>query len=127
MVGELTASIAHEVNQPLAAAVANGLLRWLGRETPDLAAARRSVEWVMGDANRASEVVRSVRALANKTELEKVALDVNTVVGEVIALVQRELNSQQVSLRTELAPALPTALRSDPAAAGDDQPGDEWH
>jgi C4-dicarboxylate-specific signal transduction histidine kinase len=109
---ELTASIAHEVNQPLAAVVANAeaCLRWLDRETPDLAAARRSVEWVIDDGNRASEVIRRVRALANKSDIEKVPLDVNDVVREVIALVQRELTSHLVSLRMELAPALPMTL-----------------
>ena len=68
--GELTASIAHEVNQPLAAVVANAeaCLRWLDRGTPDLDAARRSVEWIIDDGNRASEVIRRVRALANKTD-----------------------------------------------------------
>jgi PAS domain S-box-containing protein len=112
--GELTASIAHEVNQPLAAAVANAeaCLRWLDRETPDLAAARRSVEWVINDSCRASEVMRRVRALAKKSDIEKVPLDVNDVVGEVIALVERELTSHRVSLRTELAPALPI-IRAD--------------
>ncbi len=110
--GELTASIAHEVNQPLAAVVANAdaCLRWLDRETPDLDAARRSVEWIIDDGNRASEVIRRVRALANKSDIEKVPLDVNDVVREVIALVRRELISHQVSLRTELAPALPMIL-----------------
>jgi PAS domain S-box-containing protein len=110
--GELTASIAHEVNQPLAAVVANAeaCLRWLDRETPDLAAARRSAEWVISDGIRASEVVRRVRTLANKTGIEKVPLDVNDVVREVIALVQRELVSHQVSLRMELVPALPKIL-----------------
>jgi PAS domain S-box-containing protein len=110
--GELAASIAHEVNQPLAAVVANAeaCLRWLGRGTPDLDAARRSVEWIIDDSNRASEVIRRVRALANKTDIEKVALDLNDVIREVIALVQRELTSHQVSLRMELAPALPTIL-----------------
>jgi PAS domain S-box-containing protein len=105
--GELTASIAHEVNQPLAAIVANAeaCLRWLNREIPDLNAARRSVEWVIGDGNRASEVVRRVRALANNTDMEKVPLDVNDVVEEVIVLVQRELASHGVSLQTELASA----------------------
>jgi len=62
-------------------------------------AVRRSVEWIIDDGNRATEVIRRVRALANKTEIEKVALDVNDLVREVIALVQRELASQQVSLR----------------------------
>jgi PAS domain S-box-containing protein len=107
--GELTASIAHEVNQPLAAAVANAeaCLRWLDRDTPDLAAARRSVEWVINDSCRASEVIRRVRALANKSDIEKVPLNVNDVIREAIVLVQRELSSHLVSLRTELAPSLP--------------------
>jgi C4-dicarboxylate-specific signal transduction histidine kinase len=110
--GELTASIAHEVNQPLAAVVANAeaSLRWLDRPTPNMDAVRRSVEWIIDDGNRASEVIRRVRAIANKTEIEKVALDINDLVREVIALVQRELASQQVSLRMELAPALPMTL-----------------
>jgi PAS domain S-box-containing protein len=110
--GELTASIAHEVNQPLAAVVANAAacLRWLGRETPDLDAARRSVEWIINDGNRASEVIRRVRALANKTDIEKAPLDINDVVREVIALVQLELTSHGVSLRTEPALTLPRIL-----------------
>jgi PAS domain S-box-containing protein len=110
--GELTASIAHEVNQPLAAVVANAeaCLRWLDRETPDLAAARRSAEWVISDGVRASEVVRRVRALANKADMEKLPLDLGDVVREVIVLVQRELSNHQVSLRTEFAPDLPTVL-----------------
>jgi PAS domain S-box-containing protein len=110
--GELAASIAHEVNQPLAAVKANAeaCLRWLDRETPDLDAARRSVEWVIDDSNRANEVIRGVRSLAKKTDLEMVPLDINHVVGEVVALVQRELTSHQASLRMELAPALPMIL-----------------
>jgi PAS domain S-box-containing protein len=110
--GELTASIAHEVNQPLAAVVANAeaCVRWLDREIPDLAAARRSAEWVIEDGNRASDVIRRVRALANKSDIEKTPLDVNNVVRDVIALTQRELSSHGVSLRTELAPILPTIL-----------------
>jgi PAS domain S-box-containing protein len=110
--GELTASIAHEVNQPLAAVVnaAAACRRWLDRGTPDLDEARRAVEWITKEANRASEVILRVRALANKTDIEKVPLDINDVVREVIALVQRELMSHRVSLRTELAPALPMIL-----------------
>jgi PAS domain S-box-containing protein len=103
--GELTASIAHEVNQPLAGVVANAeaCLRWLDRETPDLEEARQSVRWIMDDGNRASEVIRRVRALARKTSIERVALDLNEVIREVTALVQGELISHAVSLRMELA------------------------
>jgi PAS domain S-box-containing protein len=110
--GEMTASISHEINQPLSAVVANAeaCLRWLDRGTPDLDAARRSVEWIIDDSHRASEVIRRVRALAKKTDIEKVPLDVNDVVSEVIVLVRRELVSHLVSLRMELAPALPMIL-----------------
>jgi PAS domain S-box-containing protein len=110
--GELAASIAHEVNQPLAGVVANAeaCLRWLRRGTPDVDTACRAVEWIIDDGNRASEVIRRVQALAKKTEIEEVPLDLNDVVREVVALVQRELNSHRVSLRMELAPALPLIL-----------------
>jgi PAS domain S-box-containing protein len=110
--GEMTASIAHEINQPLTAVVANAeaCLRWLDRGTPDLDEARRSVEWIIEAGNRVSEVIRRVRALANKTDIERVPLDLNDVVKEVIALVQGELISHLVSSRMELAPALPMIL-----------------
>jgi C4-dicarboxylate-specific signal transduction histidine kinase len=110
--GELTASIAHEVNQPLAA-VANAAAacrRWLDGATPNLDEARCAVDWIVNEGNRASEVIRRVRALAKKSDIEKAPLDINDVVREVITLVQRELSSQRVSLRMELAPALPTIL-----------------
>jgi PAS domain S-box-containing protein len=110
--GELTASISHEVNQPLAAIVANAeaCLGWLDRETPDLAAARQSVEWIIDDGIRAGEVIRRVRALAKKTDIEKAPLEINDIASEVITLVERELLSHEVSVRMELAPALPIIL-----------------
>jgi C4-dicarboxylate-specific signal transduction histidine kinase len=110
--GELTASIAHEVNQPLAAVVnaAGACQRWLDGGTPNLDEARLAAEWIIKEGNRASEVIRRVRALGNKTDIEKVPLDINDVVKEVIALVQREVDSHQVSLRIEFAPALPMIL-----------------
>ena len=110
--GELTASISHEVNQPLGATVTNAqaALRFLGAQTVDLNEVRHILNDIMKDGNRASEVIRRVRALANKTDIEKVQLDVNDVVKEIIALVQREIDNHQVSLRMELAPALPMIL-----------------
>jgi PAS domain S-box-containing protein len=107
--GELTASIAHEVNQPLAGISSNAeaCLRWLDRGTPDLEAARRSVEWIINDCNRAGDVIQRVRALAKRTNIQKAPLHINDVVDEVISLVQREMFEHRVSLRKELASALP--------------------
>jgi len=110
MLGELTASIAHEINQPLAAVIAHAgaCLSWIDRNPPDLDAARRSVEWIVENGNRASEVIRHVRALAKKTSIEKAPLDINDVASDAIALVQRELSSHGVLLKLELAPDLPS-------------------
>jgi PAS domain S-box-containing protein len=110
--GELTASIAHEVNQPLAAVVNAGVacLRWLDGGTPNLDEARSAVNWIIKEGIRASEVIGRVRALAKKVSPEKMPLDINDVIREVIALVPRELISNQVSVRTELAKALPPIL-----------------
>jgi len=110
--GEMTASIAHEVNQPLAAVVthAEACLRWLERETPDLDEVREAVESIIKDGKRAGEVIRRVRGLAHKTATQKTPLDVNDVVREVVALVEHELLSRRVSLRMELTPALPAVL-----------------
>lgn len=107
--GELTTSIAHEITQPLAAVISNAdaCIAWLDREPADLKAARRSAEWIVEDANRASEVIRRIRALAKKTEIEVVALDINQVVREAVALVRRELATHGVSVRMELASDLP--------------------
>jgi PAS domain S-box-containing protein len=110
--GELTVSIAHEVNQPLAGIAANAqaCLKWLDRAPPNLEAARRSTQWVIDDVNRASEVIRRVRALANKTSFEKAPLDINEVIREVLVLLQRELMSHKVSLQIELAQTVPTSM-----------------
>ena len=107
--GELTTTIAHEINQPLAAILANAeaCRSWLDRAPPDLAAARRSVEWIVDDGNRTSEVIRRVRALSKKDDIESGPLDINVVLREALPLVSRELASQNVALRMELAPDLP--------------------
>ena len=110
--GELTASIAHEVNQPLAGVVTNGhaCLRWLARAVPDLQEARAAVERIIRDGQRASEVIQRIRALATKTDPQRARLDLHDVIHEVVRLVHREVLGHQVSLRTDLAPALPPVL-----------------
>src|SRR5882757_4815273 len=107
--GEISASIAHEVNQPLAAIVANGqaCLRLLRRETPDLNYLRGAIEWIVKDGNRAGEVIQRVRGLLKKADTQKALFDVNDIVSEVAALLQRELAAQHVTLRLELASAMP--------------------
>ncbi|MGY3584859.1 PAS domain S-box-containing protein [Bradyrhizobium sp. USDA 4341] len=110
--GELAASIAHEVNQPLAAVVANAAacLRWLNRAAPDLNEARGAVRSIISDGNRAGEVIQRVRALMNKTTGQMAPLDINEAINEVIGLVQHELQSHLVSLQLDLAPALPPVV-----------------
>ncbi|KRR23391.1 PAS domain-containing sensor histidine kinase [Bradyrhizobium retamae] len=110
--GELAASIAHEVNQPLAAVVTNAAAcrRWLDREPPDLKEARGTVEAIIKDGNRAGEVIQRVRALVSKATDQKAALHINDVINEVISLVQHELLNHQVSLRLELSPDLPLVI-----------------
>ncbi len=105
--GELTASIAHEVNQPLAAIITNGdaSLRWLGATPPNLAEARSAIERIIRDGNRASEVIRRLRDLTRKTGPQMAPLDINDVISDVVALVQRELMLNRVRLRLDLATA----------------------
>jgi PAS domain S-box-containing protein len=112
MLGEISATIAHEVNQPLAAIITNGqaCLRFLRHETPDLEDVRGALEWIVKDGNRASGIIQRVRGLLKNTGIQKIPLDVNDVIGEVAALLQRELDAQDVILRLELAPALPPAI-----------------
>jgi C4-dicarboxylate-specific signal transduction histidine kinase len=110
--GEMAASIAHEVNQPLAAVVTNGsaCLRWLGGQTPNLEEAREAVGRIIRDANRAGEVIRRIRALLKKAGPEKTPLDLNEIIGDVAALAQGEVRRNQGVLRTELATGLPRVV-----------------
>lgn len=110
--GELAASIAHEVNQPLAAIVVNAAaaLRWLDRDTPSLQETRSALVSIVNDGNRAGEVIQRVRALVSKTTAQKLPLDINEVVNEVLTLLNRELFSHRISLRLGLAPALGLVL-----------------
>ena len=110
--GELTASIAHEVNQPLAAIMTNGqvCLRLLDQDHPDRTELRDIAQHIISDSERASEVVRRVRALSKKGELEANPLDVNQLIRESIPLVRREVNERGISLDQDLANALPLVV-----------------
>jgi PAS domain S-box-containing protein len=110
--GELTASIAHEVNQPLAAILANAsaCLRWLMGDSPNLEEARETARRIIRDGKRASEVINGIRALVRKTDSEKAPLDINQAVQEVINLTEHEAVQKGVTLRTELTGALPFVL-----------------
>jgi PAS domain S-box-containing protein len=110
--GELTASIAHEVNQPLAAIVANGdaCLRWLNRDVPELDEVRGALEGMINDGNRAADIIRRVRTLAKKTDAQKAAMPINEVIDEVIRLLRREVLSHRALLCLELASELPPVL-----------------
>jgi signal transduction histidine kinase len=105
--GELVASIGHELNQPLAAVVTNGsaCLRWLDRDKPDLDKARQSVAHIVRDAGHAGEVIRGLRALAKKSGPQLTQLELNGAIQEVLALIGGELQRRGVSLRTALAAA----------------------
>jgi two-component system sensor kinase FixL len=107
--GELTASIAHEVNQPLAAVVTNGeaCLRWLGRAVPDIGQARSSVEHMIRNGQRASEVVRRLRALSRKSDPSYAPLSVVDVVNDVALLIGRELQSHRATLSVNATDDLP--------------------
>jgi C4-dicarboxylate-specific signal transduction histidine kinase len=110
--GELTASVAHEVNQPIAAAVtdANTCMRWLARDHPDLEEARAAAVRVVKDATRASEIISRIRLLFNKGTPERELVNVNEVIGEMIFLLRSEAIRYHISVRTELAADLPQVM-----------------
>ena len=110
--GELTASIAHEINQPLAAVVANAnaCFRWLASPIPNLDEARDAISRIVRDGNRASDVIRRIRALVKKGDTEKTLLDINEVIQEVVSLTQSEIQKSGVVLKMNLAVDLPRIL-----------------
>jgi PAS domain S-box-containing protein len=110
--GELTASIAHEVNQPLAAVVtnANASLRWLSGDSPNLAEAREAIRHIIRDGNRGGEIISRIRALAKKAPPKKDWLDLNETIDEVIAMAHSEVQRNCVLLQTKLANDLPLIL-----------------
>jgi signal transduction histidine kinase len=110
--GELTASIAHEVNQPLAAVIANAnaSLRWLAAATPNLDEAREALLRIVRDGKRASDVITRIRTLVQKTDPEKTRLDINQTVQEVVLLMHNEAVRKGVTLRIDLAADVPPVL-----------------
>jgi signal transduction histidine kinase len=107
--GELTASIAHEINQPLAAVVtnANASLRWLAGDQPNLDETREAIRRIIRDGKRAEEIIGRIRALARKAPPQPGWLDLNQTIGEIIAMLRGELHRHRVSLQTQLATNLP--------------------
>lgn len=110
--GELTASIAHEVNQPLTAIINNGnaCLRWLAADSPNLNEIRDAVSDIIKDGNRASDVITRIRLLLKKKSVEPLAIDPNSVINEVTTLMQNECKRHKVRLRIELESDLPEIL-----------------
>ncbi len=109
--GELTASLAHELNQPIAAAVtdANTCLRWLTRDQPDLEEARDSASRMAKDTTRAAEIISRIRLLFKKDSPQRELVDVNEIVREMVVLLRSEATRYSVSVRTEL-PDLPQVM-----------------
>jgi signal transduction histidine kinase len=107
--GELTASIAHEVNQPLTAVVTHGhaCLQWLSADPPNLAKTRQTVERIIRDGNRAGSVITRIRALFKKEAPAKDWLDINEVVHELTTFLRDEAVRRGISMRTDLVPGLP--------------------
>jgi PAS domain S-box-containing protein len=110
--GQLTASIAHEVNQPIAAVVTNGqaALRWLNMQPPDPEEVRQALDRIVRNGRRAGDVIGRIRALVAKAAPRNDQLDINEVMLEVIALTRSELRSSGTSLQTQLADGLPLVL-----------------
>jgi signal transduction histidine kinase len=112
MMGELAASIAHELNQPLSGVVVNGnaCLRWLAGDSPNFEEARENARRIVRDGKRAGDIVGRIRALATKTATAMARLDINETIQDVIALAQTEVRRNSVTLHIELANDLSPVL-----------------
>src|SRR6266481_2448808 len=110
--GELTASLAHEVNQPIAAAVtdANTCLRWLNRDHPDMEEAREAASRTVKDATRAAEIISRTRLLFKKGIPQWELVDVNDTIRDMVALMRSEIARHSISIRTELAEDIPRIM-----------------
>jgi PAS domain S-box-containing protein len=110
--GELTASLAHEVNQPIAAAVtnANTCLRWLARDQPDLEEAREAASRIVKNATRAADIISRIRSHFKKGTPERESVDVNEVIQEMVLLLRNEATRYAISIRTDLVPDRPKVM-----------------
>ena len=110
--GELTASLAHEVNQPIAAAVtsANSCIQWLAADVPNIEKARAAALRIVKDATRAAEIITRTRLLFQKGTAQQELIDINEIIGEMIVLLHTETARYSLSVRTELAPDLPQVV-----------------
>jgi signal transduction histidine kinase len=109
MLGELAASISHELKQPISAAVmdAQATLRWLNRDQPDLGEARRATAAIVKDGRLAVDIIDRLRSLYKKTPPQREPVDVDEVIGEMVLLMRSEANEYAVSIRVDLAVDLP--------------------
>ena len=110
--GELSASMSHEVKQPLAAiaANANAALRWLTRPTPDMGEARAALARIVSEAHRASDVIGTIRAMFKNAGDDKAAVDVNAVIRDVLSLVRVDLDTRRIAVETDLPAGLPAVV-----------------
>ena len=108
VIGEMTASIAHEINQPLSGVVSNGeaCLLWLAADSPNLEEAREAARRIVRDGTRAGEIISRIRGLVKKSPPPKTKLDLNETVREVIALLADETKRRKITIQTEFAEAL---------------------
>ena len=110
--GELSASIAHELNQPLTAVItnANAATRWIRSEPPNPQKVTSSIESIVEDARRASEIIARIRALTTRAEPQNAWVDINAVIQEVLVLIQSQLNENRIVVRAELNNGLPSVF-----------------
>jgi PAS domain S-box-containing protein len=110
--GELTASLAHEIRQPITAAMTNGktCLRWLGRDEPDVAEACEAASRLVKDVTRAAGIIDRISSLFKKGALQRELVDVNELIGEMIVLLRSEANRYLISIGIELAEDLPKVM-----------------
>jgi PAS domain S-box-containing protein len=110
--GELTASLAHEVNQPITAAVngASACVRWLTRDDPDVGEAREAASGVIRNAKRAADIINRIRSLSKKGESRRQFADVNDLIRDMVALLRNEANRYSISIHTDLGTDLPKVM-----------------